>query len=204
MPPEMSFRGDRLPQANRCRPKFAHLDPPSVPRGDPQTWPTPTVIHTPIPFSPSPLIQPSTRSNVLSTNTHDADGKWSDSLSMLKSNKFFGPAEDIAVDIVTSTVNVQTFSSLLDFGESLAKIRPEAGRYFAAIIQGQGNYDSSNRVDALTLLILLSLLMDVSNREKDEGDGMMDILAEQLADMASGPCPEGRTTRLAQIAMCFV
>jgi hypothetical protein len=171
----------------------------SVQRGDPDS--TRPVQTTP-PTTPSlPSMTSSCRDyskERLSTNTHDADGKWADNLN-LKSNKLFATAEDIAVEIVTSTVDVQTFSSLLDFGESLAKIRPEAGRYFAAIIQGQGNYDSSNRVDALTLLILLNLLMD-----EQTGDGMMEILAEQLADMASGPCPEGRTTRLAQIAMCFI
>lgn len=62
----------------------------------------------------------------------------------------------------------------------------------------QSNYDSSNDLWAIDILVLIIEYMELSTENYDD---TLPILQEQLDDIANGSCPPGRTTRLFQIVL---
>ena len=77
-------------------------------------------------------------------------------------------------------------------------------KYYDQIIQsfmkdGEGNYDSTNKLDAIDLLYVICMLSVHMNN-----DSMLLLLKEQLEDLQSGFCPQGRTIRFMQIISSFM
>lgn len=68
------------------------------------------------------------------------------------------------------------------------------------------NYDSTNFVYADDILWLCGRILFCLPRKSDYKTDMRDVineLVENLADMRSGDCPQGRTTRLLQVLFSF-
>jgi len=59
------------------------------------------------------------------------------------------------------------------------------------------NYDSKNNLHADSLLCIIA--QKISEGEKEESFEWLNLLVEQLNEMASGLCSQGRTTRLLQV-----
>lgn len=59
----------------------------------------------------------------------------------------------------------------------------------------QSNYDSSNDLWAIDILVLIIEYMELNIENYND---TLPILQEQLADISNGSCPPGRTTRLFQ------
>lgn len=64
---------------------------------------------------------------------------------------------------------------------------------FGRVASGNGNYDSKNRLYACDLLYLL-----YEKIMSEEDSEYLNLTLEQLSDMATGQCSQGRTTRLFQ------
>jgi hypothetical protein len=122
--------------------------------------------------------------------THSYDGRWQNTLEQVRRDPLFQKAERMASEL-GSTSEMFTLYSKLTKGQ----------QYFNMIASGQGNWDSANGIDAKVLLCFLSVLLD-EDRIKEKED-MFRVLSEQLQDMSTGPCPQGRTTRLIQVIFSF-
>lgn len=121
----------------------------------------------------------------LSVDTHSHDGKWRLVLQKIQSNSLYLGAQRIN----PQSPQVSVLKSKIAFN-------PIAVRYFDLVCTGQGNYDTTNQIDALVLLRFLALM--------PSNEDMYKTLAEQLQDMSTGPCPQGRTTRLAQVINSYL
>jgi hypothetical protein len=121
--------------------------------------------------------------------THTYDGKWQDTLSIIKRHQFFGPSLSMAAEAGTT-------SELFVLYPKISK----GHQFFSMIMNGNGNWDSANEVNAKILLCFLALMYE-GVHEKEE---MCKVLGEQLQDMATGSCPQGRTTRLAQVIVSYL
>jgi hypothetical protein len=141
-----------------------------------------------------------TNDEKISINTHDMDGKWEIQSDELRQHPAYEEAEWITCEILSETISPQQLERFLSFRDDLQKINASSVNFFNAILGGSGNEDNANHIDALVMLVFLSLLRG----ENKENPGWMEILAEQLADIQFGPCAQGRTTRLAQVCMCLV
>lgn len=82
--------------------------------------------------------------------------------------------------------------------QALSGRKEEALHYLRCIIDSTGNpanYDASNDIWAEDLLSLMMVML--------ENTAFLDQLEEQLCDMRTGFCPQGRTTRLWQVTLSF-
>lgn len=68
------------------------------------------------------------------------------------------------------------------------------------IISSQNVYDPSNKIYVFDLLYIVE---DLCRKYEDCSD-IIKVLVEQLEDMSTGLCPQGRTTRLYQIVFSFM
>jgi len=111
-------------------------------------------------------------------------------------------------DVIKTTKNISKDAKLLCFNNLrsellLYKIVNNTGiEYYDRIILSYqtnktDNYDSINKMNAIDLLYTIYL---ISIYNKD----VIPILSEQLNDMKTGFCPQGRTIRFTQIIFCFV
>jgi len=69
--------------------------------------------------------------------------------------------------------------------------------FFRLIVRDAGtpaNYEAATRLRAEDLLLMVS---------RREGENLGQVLAQQLLDMRSGSCPQGRTHRLLQVISAF-
>jgi hypothetical protein len=128
----------------------------------------------------------------LSTNTHSYDGKWEELVQKIKSHPIYFHIKD-----KSSTTLLGIYARpLKNLKIEIHRRHPSAKQYMDMILSGSGNMDPSNNVDALEMLVFLSLL--------PPDNDMYDVLTEQLLDMSTGPCPQGRTTRLCQVIFSFL
>lgn len=137
------------------------------------------------------LLQSLDRTDMINTHTHD--GLWSVALNRLLMHPLSFRAERMKKELIQGCKPEE----MTELREQIKNISPIAERYLEMILNGSGNWDSANNVDALYLLCLASLS---SNKERD----FYIALAEQLEDMATGSCPQGRTTRIAQVLDSFL
>jgi hypothetical protein len=66
---------------------------------------------------------------------------------------------------------------------------------------GGQNYDPTNDLHAEDLLCIFSHIYELEDTDKKDAIQMLCI---QLEDMATGFCPQGRTTRLFQLVIAFL
>jgi len=82
--------------------------------------------------------------------------------------------------------------------QALSGRKPEALHYLQTIVNNIGNsanHDPSNDIWAEDLLCLMMAMLD--------NESFLNQLEEQLCDMRTGFCPQGRTTRLWQVTLPF-
>jgi hypothetical protein len=140
-------------------------------------------------------------------NTHFFDGKLPSFTSSLIDDNV---AREIESDIsraalVTKEDKTQCFNELEEKVRNYAltkKIPPHSLKYLREIISthdrfgrvtSYGNYDSINKLHACDLLYLL--YEKIMSEEEPE---YMRLMLEQLDEMSTGPCPQGRCCRLFQ------
>jgi len=120
------------------------------------------------------------------TDTHFYDGKLKERIVPYRSQ-----LNRIAA---ISLENKLIILNLLD-----VKLTDAMAKSMLSIIKNDGtnsaNYDSSNDLWAIDILVLIIEYME--NSESNWSD-TLPILQEQLADIAGGGCPPGRTTRIFQ------
>lgn len=143
-------------------------------------------------------------------NTHFFDGKLPSFTSTIDNNVAREIESDISrAALVSKGDKTECFYQLEEKvrNYSLLKngnIPPHSLKYLRVIISthekhgrvaspGNGNYDSANRLHACDLLYLL--YEKIMSEEEPE---YLNLTLEQLDEMATGPCPMGRTTRLFQ------
>lgn len=125
----------------------------------------------------------------LSLNTHDLDGKWREMISVIKRHKLYFPALNVYNQIKRGVI--PNCVMIME-----RKISPISVNFFKTIIAGQGNWDSANNIDALFLLCFISVM--------PEDTDLYTTLSEQLFDLNTGACPQGRTTRIAQVIFSYL
>jgi len=124
------------------------------------------------------------------TNTHFYDRKIS--LELLEQ-----------VNQLTETGNKISKSEKLECFDVLRsdlvrnKIKRVGLRYYDAMVKSynksnKNNYDSINKLDCIDLLYIIYTL-------SNDSDDIILLLKDQLTDMRTGFCPQGRTIRLIQI-----
>ncbi len=112
-------------------------------------------------------------------NTHEYDGKWFEPLKEVLNNYTQLP----------SSIPAANFTQ-------------EQQYYVNMILNDQsGNVDLVNNTDAKTLLfILFDCLEKIKLKSTpEEYTAIWNIAMEQITDIANGPCPQGRTTRIFQL-----
>jgi hypothetical protein len=80
---------------------------------------------------------------------------------------------------------------------------PDNGQALTAlnlIIQGSGNQDNVNNLDAGSLLYLCWI---ISQHEKISESDFSLVFSTQLSEIMGGACPQGRTIRLLQVIKAF-
>jgi hypothetical protein len=167
------------------------VDPGCV-RQTPEACTPPIERYHSSPDEPRPDPRPIRR---LSLHTHDFDKQWWEVLRQIEQHSLYEDAVWTTCELMADTLPLEQLDHLLEFRRKLKEIRPQSALFFDLIKNGQGNQDIDNHVDALVLLVFLSLTCS---------DELLPVLAEQLIDIASGGCPQGRTTRLAQVCMSLV
>lgn len=133
----------------------------------------------------------------LDGNTHSMDGKWKHFLNKIQDHKYYTKATLMKIQIESDRNNLPPEMKKLESGILRCCGSVTASKYFNAILFGNGNYDHTNQIDALLLLCFISLLPE------EEGD-IYKTLSEQLSDAQNGSCPQGRTTRLAQVIDSYI
>src|SRR5208337_1751378 len=131
----------------------------------------------------------------ISLQTHDFDRQWWEVLEQIQQHPAYEEAVWMTCELESDTLNIEQLNHLLEFRRKLKEIQPQSAIFFDMIRDGQNNQDIDNKVDALVLLVFLSLVCS---------DELIPLLAEQLVDVANGSCPQGRTTRLAQVCMSLI
>ncbi len=114
-------------------------------------------------------------------NTHTYDGKWKAQLD----------------EVLSACGGVRSLTNLPDF-----MLVPGAHTPFVdMLLSGNGNMDPVNGVDARDLFILLIHRLEELKKKYTESEftSIFNLSMEQIADIANGPCPQGRTTRIFQV-----
>jgi hypothetical protein len=129
---------------------------------------------------------------MLSTNTHFFDGKLHSSKGEIQVDL----DRVAAIDVNTKRAAFSTLQRKLTF-------TPTTLRCYQAVIstfeRNRGaNYDPTNDLHADDLLYLIYEKVCIEENEEYER-----MLLEQLEDMQTGLCPQGRTTRLFQVLLAL-
>ena len=74
---------------------------------------------------------------------------------------------------------------------------PVAVSYFEKMLSDNNNYDPINNLDSIKLLNIVGIISQ-TNIE------IIELLEEQLKDLQTGFCPQGRTIRLIQIIQPYL
>lgn len=192
-------------------PVAAKVVPSSTPKMIPvKTVPTQTPIPKEVPVKIIPLITPVLITPVLmipkvvpaniapisttprvasgpvgvSLNTHDYDGKLVEqvtgSMAPIMKNDFYD--------------SMGKFRRIMELYQTLEQGTGGWAHYFDLIVADhqrapQNNFDPSNSVDAAQVLYNIHLKIQT----------LLSLTQLQLEDMASGPCPQGRATRLLSV-----
>ena len=106
--------------------------------------------------------------------------------------------------IETKKVSGETKLVLFDNLRSLISHDKLAIKYYDMMVQdyisqNRNNIDPINKVDAIDLLYIISTFCQNNQESVD----IIDLFIEQLKDMQTGFCPQGRTIRLIQIINIF-
>lgn len=136
--------------------------------------------------------------NNISLNTHAYDGKLGQWISKIQGKlDEAGSISEIEKKRVFEVLHLR----LKEYPE----FDTAAERCFKAVngctpLHGSGNYDNKNNLYADDLLYICAMLVLSDDNEvvTDAREGMLGVLCMQFHDMATGLCPQGRTTRLLQ------
>ena len=149
--------------------------------------PTAPVIPTVVPAIIAPIsTTPRVASGPVgvSLNTHDYDGKLVEqvtgSMAPIMKNDFYD--------------SMGKFRRIMELYQTLERGSGSWAHYFDLIVADhqrapQNNFDPSNSVDAAQVLYNIHLKIQT----------LLSLTQLQLEDMASGPCPQGRATRLLSV-----
>lgn len=135
----------------------------------------------------------------ISTSAHFYDGKLETSIASIKDRLD-------EVQMITPTEKSRVFSELATIIESplarksLRVIISDFQRYAQTTHPANQNYDSKNRLFACDLLYLVYHKIQ-SIADKKERSVFTLLVVEQLQDMLTGICAQGRTTRLLQLLL---
>lgn len=119
-------------------------------------------------------------------NTHTYDGQWKAQLD----------------EVLAKCGGIRPLTNLPDF-----MLAPGAHRVFVnMLLSGNGNMDTVNGVDAKDLFALLVHQLEELKKKYTESEftSIYELSMEQIADIANGPCPQGRTTRIFQVLAAIV
>jgi len=119
-------------------------------------------------------------------NTHTYDGQWKAQLS----------------EVLAKCGGIRPLTNLPDFMLTSGTHKP----FIDMLLSGNGNMDSVNGVDARDLFILLVCQLEELKKKYTESEfnSIYELSMEQIADIANGPCPQGRTTRIFQVLYALV
>ena len=78
-----------------------------------------------------------------------------------------------------------------------SKIDKTGLKYYDKIIKNKDNYDPINKLDIIKMLHII-------NHISDNNSDILLILKEQLSDLKSGFCLQGRSIRLLQILIPYI
>lgn len=131
-------------------------------------------------------------------NTHFYDGK-------LKGKKEELDPYLIDVGKIEMTAKLKLFTTFSDLLSPRPTTTPQSQRNLKIIVDDYRkygphigpNYDSSNNLASEDLLYLLAYL--IIDLESDQRGNFLDLTNQQLTEMSSGLCPQGRAYRLLQI-----
>ena len=121
-------------------------------------------------------------------NVHYYDSKWGDV------DEYIAKVRTIPLPI-----KVQSIDSLKNRLIGYHKMTSVAISNFNTIASGD-IYDPSNKIYVYDLLYILEKLCEMYEDPTD----LLNMLGEQLDDMSSGLCVQGRTTRLYQLMISFI
>jgi hypothetical protein len=125
-------------------------------------------------------------------NTHEHDGKWKEQL------------EEVLKHFPDGCQKIQ--NSIPE--KFVARFTPQQQVFINMLMGDQGNFDSINNIDAKKLALLtFTKLLELSespNYTEHEFTLIWNLTMEQITDIANGPCPQGRTTRIFQILYSLV
>lgn len=138
------------------------------------------------------------------TNTHFYDNKIS-TVTLERINKF------IQNNNITKEEKLNNLSNLRELLINKSEGNKSEGNiYFydkiveSYINEDGKNYDDINKLDAIDLLHLISLFFIHNSTKTCQMETIKTLLNDQLEDMKTGFCPQGRTIRLVQIIDSFV
>ena len=122
-------------------------------------------------------------------DVHYYDGNWGDV------DRYIDKITNIPSPLKQDHIN--SLRSRLTNGK--IKISPIAILNFNTIA-ATNTFDPSNKIHVYDLLYILEELC----KEYEDPTDLLNIMVEQLEDLSSGLCTQGRTTRLYQIMVSFV
>lgn len=134
----------------------------------------------------------------MQTDTHTYDGQLKNRLAEIKS--FLDEASKMSKE-----EKLDRFYKL----KSFLKCNPQADTFLSGIIRDYetgnhgANHDPTNNIHAEDLLVLCFNLCFRSAKSPEIAEEVSSLLSLQLEDMATGYCPQGRTTRLVQVVLSF-
>lgn len=149
-------------------------------------------VHGRLPLAPARGISTTTNNNILSTDTHYYDNKLKDEL------------------VISTNISKLDMGPIFPEFKRILEQNQENGLYPTAIqalnliekdVECSGNYDSTNQFRADTILYLLyQKLKKFDSPPPGIDKGLINVIMEGLSDIiTSGPCPQGRSTRLYQL-----
>lgn len=107
----------------------------------------------------------------------------------------------ISPDIITlvSNFKIDDTSNLEDLRNQLLKVNINKSdlMFYDKILKNNNNYDPINKLDVIKLLHIVNY---ISKYNPD----ILEMLKEQLKDLKSGFCVQGRSIRLLQLIMSYI
>ncbi len=116
-------------------------------------------------------------------NVHDYDNKLQDSIKTLE-------------DKIATVTNISSEERQSKFQELISHMIDEVAKKNLSALLKSLEYDPINKIHTEHLLLII-----INALIKDNWDqSLLSLLSEQLKDMSSGFCAQGKTIRLLQIA----
>ena len=164
--------------------------PEPSPKVVPEPTPTPSPPSEPKVQNPSPVksVPSNTEKVGITVNTHDYDGKLrqeiQEAAQMLPIEK-----DSFGKDMITLKTLIEAHHKLEG-----SRMSPASSKFFDDIVNDHfinpsKNFDPTNGVDAAQVLYNIHLKVKT----------LLELTSLQLEDMATGPCPQGRATRLLSV-----